>query len=69
MPFQLTPARRLQVEADRVQAILEKQENSDAVWQEDGFIAYLASVGLTYTSPELTTLRAELLARGVITVS
>ncbi len=72
MPFQVTDAERLRVEADRVAGILtlksihSNEDGSVRVWEEGDFIKHLANIGLTYTATELVALKAELIVRGVI---
>lgn len=72
MPFQVTDAERLRVEADRIAGILTMKsihsnpDGSVRVWEEADFITHLANIGLIYTALELASLKAELITRGVI---
>ena len=68
MPFKVTDAHRLQIEADRVQSILEMKHISEVPeWDEAEFVTFLVDkTGLEYTGPELVAIRDELLVRGVI---
>ena len=72
MPFQVTDAERLRVEADRIAGILtlksihSNPDGSVRIWDEDDFITHLESIGLIYTAAELVALKGELIARGVI---
>ena len=72
MPFQVTDAERLRVEADRIASILTMKsihsnpDGSARVWQEVDFITHLENIGLFYTLDELVSLRSELITRGII---
>ena len=72
MPFQVTDAERLRVEADRVASILTMKsihsnpDGSARVWEESEFIVHLENIGLFYTLDELVSLRSELITRGII---
>lgn len=68
MAYRMTNAHRLQIEADRVQGLLEMRVFSGYEWEGPELIEELRKRGLEYTTPELVAIRDELIARNVIEV-
>lgn len=66
MPYVMVPAHRLQVEADRVQGILELHEFKDAIWDSDLFVKVMGDRGIAYTVAEIVAIRDELVVRSIL---
>ena len=66
MPFKVTHARWLQVETDRVQAIIEVPKYWHRAWTPQSLKKELENLGLEYSMPQVQEINEELHRRSVV---
>ncbi len=66
MPWKVTDAKWLQVESDRVEAIVLMPKFWRRGWDVAGLKEALDEIGLEYSTPELTLINDELHTRNVV---
>ena len=66
MPWNVTDAKWLQVETDRVQELVLMPVNWHRAWTLDSLKEALLTAGMDYSEPDLTLIETELHTRGVV---
>ena len=66
MPWKVSDRRWLQVEADRVQSLIEMPKFWNRAWTAGSLKAALSEIGLKYSLPEVELINDELHTRGVV---
>jgi len=66
MPWKVTAAKWLQVEADRVETVVLLPKHWNRAWTPNSLQAELLEIGLSYSMPQIVLLNDELHARGVV---
>ena len=66
MPWKVTHAKWLQVEADRVEAVVLLPRFRHQAWTPQKLQGQLAEIGLAYSIPECQEINDELHRRGVV---
>ena len=66
MPWKVSAAKWLQVETDRVEAIVLMPKFWHRAWKPESLQETLKEIGLDYSLPEVQLINDELHARGVV---